>query len=63
MVKATVNSEFVNILLDTGAGVCLIDLGTLEQLVKLPCFNEPKTTLLDASGQVMDIVGEITLRG
>ena len=42
VVKATVNSEFVNILLDTGAGVCLIDLGTLEKLVKLPKENVVK---------------------
>ena len=45
VVKANINSELVNILLDTGAGVCLIDMGTLEQLVKLPKISETKKTL------------------
>ena len=62
MVKAKINSEVVNSLLDTGADVSLLDtFGTLEKSVDSPKLTNTEKTLMDSSGKIMDICGELTL--
>ena len=61
IVKAEMNSKHVNGLMDTGAAVCVMDLGTLNQLVPSPKLLPTTRTLMDASRTKMDILGKFFL--
>ena len=55
-------TSIVNVLFDTGGGgVFLVDLGTLKQIVESPDIVGSQIYLVDASGNVMDVTGEIPL--
>ena len=57
IVNVSLNSKKVNALLDTGAGVSLTDLGTLEQITPSPKLDKADKILLDASRAKMDTLG------
>ena len=49
-------------LLDTGAGCCIIDMGTLKQFglaSQIEKLRSANKKCLDASGNEMDIIGKI----
>ena len=57
-----VNTKYVNALMDTGAGVSVIDLGTLNQVLSSPQLQKTEKTLFDASRTKMDILGTVSLK-
>ena len=63
VVRAKVENIETNVMLDTGAGVSVIDVGTLERLDLMDRVStkEWNPKCFDASGNRMKIIGSITL--
>ena len=63
-VKAIIEETRTNVILDTGAGVSVIDLGTLERLKSGNEVNKRSGVpeCRDASGNKMDILGTVKLK-
>ena len=61
MVNVYLNSRKTNALMDTGAGVSVMDMGSLLQVEQTPKLIGTDKILLDASRAKMDILGTIDL--
>ena len=61
IVKAEMGKKRVNVLLDTGAGVSLIDAPTLKDLVRKSEIVKSNRTLVDASRKVMTMMVEFVI--
>ena len=60
--RTKINGKITNALLDTGAGCSVIDVGTLKALdlwSEIEQRNGFDKKCLDASGNVMNIIGKI----
>ena len=61
MLGAQLNGSKTNSQLDSGAGCCLIDLGSLETVGAAGNISPISSNLYNASGEKMDICGVVTL--
>ena len=62
--KVTLNGNLTNLLIDTGAGCCVVDTRTLKKLNihgNIQKINTQNKSCMDASGNEMDIVGKIMI--
>ena len=59
VLKCRLNEHVVNSLLDTGAGKSLMDIGIAEQLEVMNDIKPCEVSLFDASGNKMDIRGQV----
>ena len=57
VIKTKFNKVIANSILNSGAGVSIMDLGTFESLQLEQCLQKSNDTLQDASGNQMDILG------
>ena len=55
------NGTYVNAMLDSGAGCCIVDLGTLERIGLHNDIQRTSSLLINASGDKMDIMGVIKI--
>ena len=60
-VNVLMNGKEVNAILDSGAGCCVIDIGTLEELGLLDNIVSKSNHLVNASGERMDIAGIVNI--
>ena len=65
ILKAKIDGNETNVMLDTGAGVSIVDMGTLERMnlvkrIQKSEIDQPKC--FDASGNQMEIIGTIKLK-
>lgn len=64
VVKARLQDKCTNVLLDTGAGRSLVDMGTVEEIglsSHIKPFPPTRTNLTNASGDVMDMAGVVSI--
>ena len=64
VVKARLQNKSSNVLLDTGAGRSVIDLGTVDEIglsTHIKPLSPHRTELTNASGDVMDMVGVVNV--
>ena len=61
-VKVKMNGKDVNSIFDSGAGCCVIDIGTLEELGLKHEITPNSNNLVNASGERMDIAGVVKIR-
>ena len=64
VIKSKISGHETNALLDTGAGCCVIDLGTVEKFKLTSAIEEVDNNskkCIDASGNEMAIIGKIKL--
>ena len=62
ILKAELNGQLTNMLLDSGAGVSIIDERSLNRLKGLAAISNLDENLIDASGNKMDIVGKVCIK-
>ena len=62
ILKAELNGQLTNVLLDSGAGVSIIDERSLNQLKGSVEKFHVGENLIDASGNRMDIVGKFRIK-
>ena len=60
--KAELNGQLTNVLLDSGAGVSIIDERSLNRLKGSATIVNVDENLIDASGNKMDIAGKIRIK-
>ena len=60
--KAELNGQLTNVLLDSGAGVSIIDERSLKRLKGSATRSNLDENLIDASGNKMDIVGKVCIK-
>ena len=59
--RARLNKKPFNVLMDSGAGVSLIDYGSLDQLSSATSMKIPEDVCVNASGDEMDIIGVVNI--
>ena len=62
ILKAELNGQLTNVLLDSGAGVSIIDERSLNRLKGSAAISNLDEDLIDASGNKMDIVGKVCIK-
>ena len=61
VLKAEIDNHLTNVLLDSGAGVSIIDSESLKRLNITKQITPTSANLIDASGNQMNILGKVTL--
>ena len=61
VVNLKLNNKGVNVVFDTGAGRSVIDVGSLEHLGLANTLKKPKTVLVNASGDTMEVIGVVDI--
>ncbi len=61
VLKAEIDNQSTNVLLDSGVRVCVIDSESLQRLNITKTIMPTSDNLIDASGNTMEILGKITL--
>ena len=61
VLKAIIDNHLTNVLLDSGAGVSIIESESLKRLNITKHVTPTLDTLIDASGNQMNILGKVTL--
>ena len=60
--KAELNGKLSNVLLDSGAGVSIIDENYLKQIDSSAVISKVTDNLVNASGHKMNILGRVKLK-